>query len=58
MRPSLKHFTIAEVADRLGVLHKTVRRRLANGDLHHHRIGGAIRIADEDLATFLAARRR
>ena len=57
-RQLFRGLSITEVADRLGVSHKTVRRRLADGDLHHHRIGGVIRIADEDLAAFLAERRR
>ena len=51
-------FTIAELAKRLSVSTKTVRRWIESGELRHHRLGGAIRISDEDAATFMATRRR
>ena len=50
--------TVSEVADRLGLSEKTVRRLIWDGDLRHHRLGAAIRVAEDDLAGFLAARRR
>jgi len=50
----LKFFTIAEVADRLGVATRTIRRRVEAGDLVVHRIGGAVRVAESDLRAFLA----
>lgn len=50
--------TIHQVADQLGVSDKTVRRWVWDGELRHHRLGSSIRISEEDLAAFLAARRR
>jgi len=49
---------IDEVAERLSVCDKTVRRWISSGELHHHRLGSAIRVLEEDLNAFLAARRR
>jgi excisionase family DNA binding protein len=47
-------FTIGEVAERLHVSARTVRRWIEAGDLIVHRIGGIVRIADGDLRAFLA----
>ncbi|MCR9073327.1 MAG: helix-turn-helix domain-containing protein [Alphaproteobacteria bacterium] len=47
-----------DVAQALNVSLKTVRRRLAAGDLPHYRVGRLIRIREDDLAAFLAAQRR
>ena len=55
---SFRGLTVADVADRLGASEKTVRRLLADGSLHHHRIGHLVRIAEEDFNAFVAARRR
>ena len=55
---SFRGLTVVEVKDRLGVSEKTVRRLLADGSLHHHRIGHLVRIAEEDFDAFVAARRR
>lgn len=55
---SFRGLTVVEVADRLGASEKTVRRLVADGSLHHHRIGHLVRIAEEDFAAFIAARRR
>jgi excisionase family DNA binding protein len=54
---AIKFFTIAEVAEHLGVCSRTVRRWIAAGDLVVHRVGGVIRIAEGDLRAFLAAHR-
>jgi excisionase family DNA binding protein len=35
-----------------------VRRWIESGELHVHRFGRRVRIADEDLAAFIALRRR
>jgi excisionase family DNA binding protein len=56
MRP-LSFFTIAEVSDRLQVSTRTVRRWIAAGELKAHKLGGVVRISDEDLRAFLAVRR-
>ena len=53
-----RFYSVAEIADRLGASEKTVRRRMADGSLRHHRIGGLVRIAEEDFNAFVAARRR
>jgi|HubBroStandDraft_4_1064222.scaffolds.fasta_scaffold207963_2 excisionase family DNA binding protein len=53
----IKFFTIAEVAERLHVATRTVRRWIQAGDLVVHRFGGVVRIAGPDLRSFLAQRR-
>jgi excisionase family DNA binding protein len=55
--PSIEFFTIQEVAERLSVSTRTVRRWIDNGELVAHRIGG-VRIAEGDLRAFIAARRQ
>lgn len=50
--------TIPEVADRLNVSVKTVRRAIKAGELHSHRVGSLHRIAEDDLALYIAQRRR
>jgi excisionase family DNA binding protein len=52
----IRFFTIPEVAERLRVCTRTVRRWIKAGDLIAHRIGG-VRIAESDLRAFLALRR-
>jgi excisionase family DNA binding protein len=49
--------TIADIADRLDVSPRTVRRWIERGDLVVHRLGGVVRIAESDLRAFLAAHR-
>lgn len=53
----IRFFTIAEVADRLDVATRTVRRWIKAGELVAHRIGGIVRIAESDLRAFLALHR-
>jgi excisionase family DNA binding protein len=53
----IKFFTIAEVAERLHVATRTVRRWIEAGDLVAHKIGAVIRIGDDDLRAFLALHR-
>jgi excisionase family DNA binding protein len=55
-RDNLNFFKISEVAERLRVSTRTVRRWIENGDLIVHRVGG-IRIAEGDLRAFLALHR-
>jgi excisionase family DNA binding protein len=50
-------FTIADVAERLNVSGRTVRRWIEAGDLVVHRVGGIVRIAEGDLRAFLALHR-
>jgi excisionase family DNA binding protein len=49
---------IPAVAARLGVSSKTVRRHIDRGDLAVHHIGRLLRVSEEDLASFVAERRR
>ena len=53
----IKFFTIAEVADRLDVATRTVRRWIKAGELVAYRVGGIVRIAEGDLRAFLAIHR-
>ena len=50
-------FTIAEVAERLRVVTRTVHRWIKSGDLVAHRRGRVVRIAESDLKAFLARHR-
>jgi excisionase family DNA binding protein len=52
-----KFFTIAEVAERLHVATRTVRRWIEADILVVHRVGGVVRIAEGDLRAFLALHR-
>ena len=53
----IRFFTIAEVAERLHVATRTVRRWIKAGDLIAHRPGAVVRIAEADLRAFLAVHR-
>jgi excisionase family DNA binding protein len=54
---AIQFFTIAEVAECLGVCPRTVRRRIKSGELVAHRFGRALRIAESDLKAFIARHR-
>jgi excisionase family DNA binding protein len=56
-RPVTRLRTIDEAADLLNVSPRTVRRLIESGALRVHRFGRLVRIADGDLAAFLAASR-
>jgi excisionase family DNA binding protein len=49
--------TVLDVAERLGVSERTIRRWIAAGILPVHRFGRAVRISEIDLAAFLALHR-
>ena len=53
----IKFFTITEVAERLGVATRTVRRWIKSGYLVAHHFGTAVRIAESDLKAFIARHR-
>ncbi len=55
--PGPRLFSVAEVAGRLGVSVKTVRRMLDRGDLPGHRIGRLLRVGESDLEAYLAGAR-
>lgn len=50
-------FSIADVAEALGLSTKTVRRLVAAGALKAHKIGKQLRISDYDYRAFVALRR-
>ena len=52
--PGPRLFSVADVADRLGVSEKTVRRMLDRSDLPAHRIGRLLRVSESDLDAYLA----
>lgn len=47
-------FTVFEIADRVCVSKRTVRRWIAAGKLRAHRFGRTVRIAESDFHAFLA----
>lgn len=55
--PSAPLLDVADVAARLRVCSRTVRRLIAAGALRAHRVGRLIRISEEDLQRYLADRR-
>jgi excisionase family DNA binding protein len=57
LREEIRFFTVAEVAERLGVSTRTIRRWIENGELVAHRFGRAVRIVERDLKAFLAMHR-
>lgn len=50
----LEFLTIAEVAERLRVATRTVRRWIESNNLVVYRVGGVVRVAESDLRAFLA----
>jgi excisionase family DNA binding protein len=54
----INFFTIPEVAQRLQVSARTIRRWIGAGNLIVHRLGGIVRIAEADLRAFLALHRQ
>lgn len=50
--------TVAELAERLGVCTRTIRRWIDGGKLHAHRFGRQVRVSEEDAAVLVAAARR
>jgi excisionase family DNA binding protein len=53
----IQFFTVAEVAERLDVSIRTVRRWIQDGLLIVHRINGVVRISESDLLAFLTTHR-
>ncbi len=56
-RQPARLLSVPEAADQLGISEKGVRRAVTRGDLVAHRIGRLLRIAEDDLAVFVALRR-
>ena len=55
---SAQHLTVGDIAERLQVSTKTVRRWIEGRELSTHRLGRQLRVSEDDLAAFLAQRRR
>lgn len=53
----LRFLTVDDIAERLNVSTKTVRRRIKAGALPVHRIGRLVRVSEADFAAFLALQR-
>ena len=49
---------VDDVAERLQLSVKTVRRSIDRGELVVHRLGRRLRVSEADLAAFLAMRRK
>lgn len=52
-----RFLTVDDIAERLDVSTKTVRRWIKSGALPVHRIGRLVRISEVDFAAFLALQR-
>ena len=54
MKHDARMMTVRDIADRLCVSERTVRRWIASGKLRTHRLGRTVRVSDEDFRVFLA----
>jgi excisionase family DNA binding protein len=50
--------SVQQVAQILNVSTKTVRRKIECCEIHHHRIGRAVRISTEDLRAYTSSVRQ
>jgi excisionase family DNA binding protein len=50
--------TVRATADRLQVAEKTIRRLITAGELPTHRIGGCVRVSEDNLLVFLSRARQ
>ncbi|HEX8233358.1 MAG TPA: helix-turn-helix domain-containing protein [Caulobacteraceae bacterium] len=50
--------SIGDVAEAMNASTRTIRRWIADGDLHAHRMGRLVRVSEDDLVAFAATRRR
>jgi excisionase family DNA binding protein len=48
-----RFFSVAQVADRLGLSEKSVRRKIARGELSARRMGRLLRIGERSLAAYI-----
>lgn len=55
MSPSLPLLTVAQVAHRLAVDQSTVRRLIQRGKLTGRKLGGCVRVREEDLEAYIEA---
>jgi excisionase family DNA binding protein len=52
-----RFLSVAEVAVKLGVSQKTIRRKISSGELHAQRVGRLLRIRARDLAVYFSKAR-
>lgn len=57
-RRQLRFLTIKQTAAQLAMSEKTIRRWIGCGALPSHEFGKAVRISEDDLTSFTAAKRR
>jgi excisionase family DNA binding protein len=50
-------FTVRAVAEQLDISSRTVHRWIKNNELIVHRVGRSVRVSEDDLKRFIAARR-
>jgi excisionase family DNA binding protein len=55
--PGERFLGVAEVAKRLGVAEKTVRRKIDKGELPAVRVGNLVRVGERDLAAYVGRSR-
>jgi excisionase family DNA binding protein len=51
------YYTVKEVADKLGVNHKLIRKLIQGGKLEANKVGGAIRISEGAVLNYLERNR-
>lgn len=56
-RPMTRFYTVAQVAELLGVSTRSVRRWIAASELFAHKFGRQVRISETDLRAFVEAGR-
>ena len=52
-RPMTRFYTVAQIADLLGVSTRSVRRWIAARELSAHKFGRQVRVSETDLRTFV-----
>lgn len=56
-QPATRLLTVQQTAEHLQLSDKTIKRKIASGELPAHRFGSRWRIAEEDLRLFKLQRR-
>lgn len=53
-----QYYSLKDIAEKLGVNERTIYRHVREGRISHNRIGGLIRVSENDLAKFLRRTKR
>ena len=56
-KPGAQLLTVGDVAERLQLSEKTIRRKITDGLIHVHRVGRKLRISEDDLLLYLVKQR-